>query len=54
MLAALTLIFVFEDTLRVKVRALVPEVVLPLCLALLSATILGLLCGGCPFRRRDK
>ncbi|MGW2558804.1 DUF1049 domain-containing protein [Streptomyces sp. NPDC001514] len=53
-LAALTLIFIFENTRRVKVRLLVPEVVMPLYLGLLGATLLGVLCGAYLFRRRGK
>ncbi|MGW7364454.1 DUF1049 domain-containing protein [Streptomyces sp. NPDC054841] len=53
-IAVLTLIFIFENTRRVRIRMLIPEVTLPLYLALLATWILGGLCGGYLFRRRAR
>ncbi|MFD7611476.1 DUF1049 domain-containing protein [Streptomyces sp. NPDC059828] len=53
-LAVLTLVFIFENTRKVTVRLLIPEVVMPLYLALLAAAILGALCTALYFGRRSK
>ncbi|MFE7773420.1 DUF1049 domain-containing protein [Streptomyces sp. NPDC057445] len=53
-LLALTLIFIFQNTRKVRVRLLIPEVVMPLYLALLATTILGALCGALFLRRRNR
>jgi uncharacterized integral membrane protein len=44
-LLVLALIFVFENTRKVKVRFLVPEVKAPLWLALVITLVLGMLVG---------
>ncbi|MHB9857972.1 LapA family protein [Streptomyces sp. YIM S03343] len=51
-LAALGLIFIFENTHDTKIRLLIPEVVMPLWSALLISAIIGVLCGGYFMRRR--
>lgn len=51
-LAAIALIFIFENTATTTVRLLVPEVSMPLWGALLIAWVLGLLAGTITFRRR--
>jgi uncharacterized integral membrane protein len=50
----LTLVFIFENTRQVRIRVLIPEVTMPLYLALLVTWLLGGLCGGYLFRRRVK
>ncbi|MCX4766189.1 LapA family protein [Streptomyces sp. NBC_01275] len=44
-LAVLALIFIFENTRTTKIRLLVPEVTMPLWVALLATAIIGALCG---------
>ncbi|CAG7653340.1 lipopolysaccharide assembly protein LapA domain-containing protein [Actinacidiphila bryophytorum] len=44
-LGALALVFVFENTQDVRIRLLVPEVTMPLWLALLATFVVGWLCG---------
>jgi uncharacterized integral membrane protein len=44
-LAVLALVFIFENTRRVKIRVLVPQVTMRLWLALLITFVVGLLCG---------
>lgn len=44
-LAVLALIFIFENTRDVKIRLLIPEVTVPLWMALLGTFIIGGLCG---------
>ncbi|WP_460070920.1 LapA family protein [Streptomyces sp. YKOK-I1] len=44
-LAALTLIFIFENTQETKIRLLIPEVTMPLWAALLATGLIGALCG---------
>ncbi|MFD9390765.1 DUF1049 domain-containing protein [Streptomyces sp. NPDC060000] len=44
-LAALSLIFIFENTRPTKIRLLIPEVTVPLWTALLAMGIVGALCG---------
>ncbi|MFI0986594.1 LapA family protein [Streptomyces exfoliatus] len=53
-LAAVTLIFIFENTGDVKIRILIPEVTMPLYLALLATAILGAACGFYVAARRRK
>ncbi|MBM9507056.1 lipopolysaccharide assembly protein LapA domain-containing protein [Actinacidiphila acididurans] len=45
-LFVLALIFIFENTRRVRVRVIVPEVTMPLWGALLAAFVAGILVGG--------
>ncbi|RSN03211.1 hypothetical protein DMH25_23785 [Streptomyces sp. WAC 01325] len=51
-LAALALIFIFENTASTEIRLLVPLVTMPLWLALLAVGIIGALVGGYFMRRR--
>jgi uncharacterized integral membrane protein len=51
-LAVLTLIFIFENTRKTKIRLLIPEVTMPLWLALFGTAAVGVLCGLFSFRRR--
>lgn len=44
--AILALVFIFENTHHVKIRLLIPEVTMPLYLALLAMAVIGVLCGG--------
>ncbi|WP_202236952.1 LapA family protein [Actinacidiphila reveromycinica] len=44
-LAALALVFIFENTRQVRIRLIVPEVTMPLWAALLITFVAGLLCG---------
>ncbi|MFD5425164.1 DUF1049 domain-containing protein [Streptomyces sp. NPDC127084] len=53
-IAVLTLVFIFENTRKVTVRLLIPEVVMPLYLALLAAAVLGALCAALYLGRRGK
>ncbi|MFD3531727.1 DUF1049 domain-containing protein [Streptomyces sp. NPDC058664] len=53
-LATITLIFIFQNTREVKIRILVPEVTMPLCLALLATAILGAARGFYVAARRRK
>ncbi|WP_059010993.1 LapA family protein [Streptomyces specialis] len=50
--AALTLVFIFENSRRTRIRLLVPEVTMPLWLALLGTGLIGVLCGMYFVRRR--
>jgi uncharacterized integral membrane protein len=43
--AALTLIFIFENTRETEIRLLIPEVEMPLWLALFGTGAIGFLCG---------
>ncbi|MFI1717387.1 DUF1049 domain-containing protein [Streptomyces litmocidini] len=52
--AVLTLVFVFGDTREVEIRLLVPEVTLPLYVALLATALLGAGCGSYVAARRRK
>ncbi|MFJ9824061.1 lipopolysaccharide assembly protein LapA domain-containing protein [Streptomyces sp. NPDC101160] len=52
--AVLTLVLIFENTRQVRVRLLIPEVSMPLYLALLATTLLGALCGFYLAARRRK
>ncbi|WP_105970115.1 LapA family protein [Streptomyces geranii] len=51
-LTVLLLIFVFENTRATKIRLLIPEVTMPLWMALLATTVIGALCGAYFMRRR--
>ncbi|MEU0399506.1 DUF1049 domain-containing protein [Streptomyces sp. NPDC006197] len=51
--AVLTLVLIFENTREVKIRLLVPEVTLPLYVALLATALLGAGCG-CYFAARRR
>ncbi|MFG2497733.1 DUF1049 domain-containing protein [Streptomyces sp. NPDC048441] len=50
--AALTLVFIFENTRHTKIRLLIPEVTMPLWVALLCTGLIGALCGAYFIRRR--
>ncbi|MFB7937003.1 DUF1049 domain-containing protein [Streptomyces sp. NPDC004779] len=49
--AVLLLVFIFENTRQVKIRILIPEVTMPLYLALLATAVLGGICGWYVARR---
>lgn len=51
-LAALTLIFIFENTRETEIRLLIPEVSMPLWFALFGTALTGFLCGMFLGRRR--
>ncbi|MEV8019925.1 DUF1049 domain-containing protein [Streptomyces sp. NPDC086554] len=51
-LAVLGLIFIFENTRHTKIRLLIPEVTMPLWVALLGTGLIGALCGAYFIRRR--
>ena len=53
-LAVLGLIFIFETTRHVKIRLIIPEVTVPLYLALLATALVGAVCGGYFMKRRQK
>lgn len=44
-LGLLALVFVFENTGDVRIRLIVPQVTMPLWLALLATLVIGWLCG---------
>ncbi|MFI0719249.1 DUF1049 domain-containing protein [Streptomyces sp. NPDC021224] len=44
-LGVLALVFIFENTRDVRIRLLIPEVTMPLWLALLIPYVIGWLCG---------
>lgn len=50
--AVLTLVFIFENTHHTKIRLLIPEVTMPLWVALLGTGLIGALCGAYFIRRR--
>ncbi len=50
--AALTLVFIFENNQRTEIRLLIPEVTMPLWFALLGTAVIGALCGVFLARRR--
>ncbi|MFE0648252.1 lipopolysaccharide assembly protein LapA domain-containing protein [Streptomyces sp. NPDC059534] len=52
--AILTLVFIFENTGEVKIRLLIPEVTMPLYVALLATALLGAACGYAAATRRQK
>ncbi|MFD8010216.1 lipopolysaccharide assembly protein LapA domain-containing protein [Streptomyces sp. NPDC058955] len=49
--AVLLLVFIFENTREVRIRLLIPEVTMPLYLALLATALLGAVCGWYAARR---
>jgi uncharacterized integral membrane protein len=51
-LALLALIFIFENTRTTRIRLLIPEVTMPLWMALLGTAVIGALCGAYFMRRR--
>ncbi|WP_369250233.1 DUF1049 domain-containing protein [Streptomyces sp. R41] len=51
-LALLALIFVFENTRSTKIRLFIPEVIVPLWMALLGTGVIGGLCGAYAVKRR--
>ncbi|WP_200303135.1 LapA family protein [Streptomyces adelaidensis] len=51
-LAVLGLVFIFENTRNTKIRLLIPEVTMPLWMALLGTGVIGALCGVYFMRRR--
>ncbi|WP_055533861.1 LapA family protein [Streptomyces graminilatus] len=51
-LAVLALIFIFENTRATMIRLLIPEVTMPLWMALLGTAVIGALCGAYFMRRR--
>ncbi|WP_282693444.1 lipopolysaccharide assembly protein LapA domain-containing protein [Streptomyces sp. CC208A] len=51
LVAVLLLVFIFENTGDVRIRLLIPEVTMPLYLALLATALLGALCGWYVARR---
>ncbi|MBP2585797.1 putative integral membrane protein [Streptomyces sp. PvR006] len=53
-LAIVTLVFIFQNTREVRIRLLVPEVSMPLYLALLATALIGAACGGYAAARRRK
>ena len=52
--AVLAVVFICVNTEDVTIRLIVPEVSMPLWLALLGVFVAGLVCGGYAIRRRDK
>ncbi|MEU0161568.1 LapA family protein [Streptomyces sp. NPDC006261] len=53
-LVVLVLVFICVNTGKVTIRVLIPEVTMPLWLALLAMFLIGLVCGGYLFRRKGK
>jgi len=51
-LALLALIFVFENTGSTRIRLFIPEVTMPLWMALLGTAVIGGLCGVYAVKRR--
>ncbi|MCX4917947.1 LapA family protein [Streptomyces sp. NPDC060011] len=51
-LGVLALIFIFENTRSTRIRLIVPEVTMPLWVALLATALIGALCGAYAMRRR--
>ncbi|MGI5379346.1 DUF1049 domain-containing protein [Streptomyces sp. CA-251387] len=52
LLVVLALVFIFENTRKTEIRLLVPEVTMPLWLALLGVGVIGALCGALFMSRR--
>ncbi|MDQ0597818.1 putative integral membrane protein [Streptomyces canus] len=52
LLAVLALIFIFENTRATRIRLLIPEVTMPLWMALLATGVIGALCGAYFMKRR--
>jgi uncharacterized integral membrane protein len=53
-LLALAIVFMAENTQQVQIRLIVPLVTMPLYLALLLMFVVGALCGGLFFHRRER
>ncbi|WMX44223.1 LapA family protein [Streptomyces roseicoloratus] len=53
-LVILLLVFIFENTSKVRIRLLIPEVTMPLYLALLVTALLSAVCGYFAAARRRK
>ncbi|MCI3933958.1 MULTISPECIES: LapA family protein [unclassified Streptomyces] len=51
-IALLTLVFIFENTRSTKIRLLIPEVTMPLWMALFGTAVIGAVCGAYFVRRR--
>ena len=51
--AVLGLVCIFENTRSMKIRSLIPEVTMPLWLALLGTAVIGALCGAYFMKRRQ-
>ncbi|MFJ8228851.1 LapA family protein [Streptomyces sp. NPDC094448] len=52
-LVALAIVFMAENTEQVRIRLIIPLVTMPLYLALLLMFVIGALCGGLFFRRKQ-
>jgi uncharacterized integral membrane protein len=52
LLAALALVFIFQNTQSTEIELLVTEVTMPLWLALLGTGLVGAVCGAFFMRRR--
>lgn len=52
LLAVIGLIFIFENTRATEIRLLVPELTMPLWMALLGTGVIGALCGAYFMKRR--
>ncbi|GHE56754.1 LapA family protein [Streptomyces capitiformicae] len=52
LLMVLALVFIFENTRSTEIRLLIPEVTMPLWLALLGTGVIGALCGAYFMKRR--
>ncbi|WP_353945722.1 LapA family protein [Streptomyces sp. HUAS MG91] len=53
-LFVLLLVFIFENTRQVKIRMIIPELSMPLYLALLITAVIGGICGGYFVARRGR
>ncbi|MFD3973162.1 LapA family protein [Streptomyces cyaneofuscatus] len=53
-LVVLAIVFICVNTQKVTIRVLIPEVTMPLWLALLAMFLIGLVSGGYLFRRKGK
>ncbi|MEU6391585.1 LapA family protein [Streptomyces sp. NPDC046939] len=53
-LAVAVVVFIFENTREVRIRLLVPEVTMPLYMALLAVAVIGAVCGGYAVGRRRR
>ncbi|MFF6906603.1 LapA family protein [Streptomyces sp. NPDC012389] len=53
-LVVLVIVFICVNTRTVTIRVLIPEVTMPLWLALLAMFLIGLVCGGYLFRRKGR
>lgn len=52
LLAVLVLVFIFQNNDSTEIRLLIPEVTMPLWVALLATCVIGALCGAYFMRRR--